>query len=909
MADKTVTVRLEALVSQYQAAMATAAGTTRQFGTSLSEQTAKAQIMQQGFTTLGLGAVALGTAMLGGFVMATKAAIDFESSFAGVRKTVEATESEFGVLADGLREMATEIPVNVNELNRIAESAGQLGVAKGAILEFTRTVADMSVATNLSSEDAANAFARLGNIMQTPQDQFDRMGSAIVHLGNVLPATEAEIVEFGLRIAPAGHLAGLAESDVLALSAALASVGNDAEAGGTAVQKVLLSMISAVNQGGEQLDTFAQTAGMSAQDFAGAWQADPAQAFVAFVEGLGASGQDAQNILAELGLTDQRLIKTFLSLANAGDLLRDSIEQGSDASRENTALTKEAEERYGTTASQIQIAMNKINDAAISFGETFLPVIAAVVGPIGAFVGLIGELPGPLRAAAMAGLLLGGAMLVIAGATLLFLPRLEAVKASFAAAGRSTNIFRGSLQTIAGAVNPVTIGLTAAAIVLGRFAQEQAESRARVDELTEALKAHSGALSEDTRNIAIHTLQTNGAFETAKAFGIGLDLVTDASLGNADAQAQVGAALDDVSAKWEHLPIDGTDISDATVAADTLRSKIGAFGAELATSQTNYQDFIAADGEAADSMGETGDAVTRYGEALGGVRDEMVGTTEAGQLLSETLDLLAGGAIGAEEAALAWHDGLRTLRQELRKGEKTLRGYGEEATNNKQAILDQIETGKQHAIAVAEETGSVKKGAAAFADHTREIIRTAEALGFSKKEVRDYIEQLELTPKNIRTMIQASTQNALGDVRAYEQAVRNVPTFWETRFAATGATPRLGPRHHGGEIGGSLGPRRLHGGGPIMPNMRDDEELFIGQHGERVLTKAENRTWEALNAPMTAMPARSSGGSGGDNASLVGLRITGKVDTPFGPSQMRAVVVEVIDAETDFHRRVARMHG
>src|SRR5688500_13287204 len=48
-----------------------------------------------------------------------KAAIDFESSFAGVRKTVNASEAEFAQLAQGMRDLAKTIPVNVNELNRL----------------------------------------------------------------------------------------------------------------------------------------------------------------------------------------------------------------------------------------------------------------------------------------------------------------------------------------------------------------------------------------------------------------------------------------------------------------------------------------------------------------------------------------------------------------------------------------------------------------------------------------------------------------------------------------------------------------------------------------------------------------------------------------------------------------------
>src|SRR5688572_23054408 len=85
--------------------------------------------------------------ILGLGLASIKAASDFESSFAGVRKTVDATEPEFAALAQGLRDMAKEIPTSVNELNAVAEAAGQLGIKKDDILEFTRTMADLGVTT------------------------------------------------------------------------------------------------------------------------------------------------------------------------------------------------------------------------------------------------------------------------------------------------------------------------------------------------------------------------------------------------------------------------------------------------------------------------------------------------------------------------------------------------------------------------------------------------------------------------------------------------------------------------------------------------------------------------------------------------------------------------------------------
>jgi hypothetical protein len=73
------------------------------------------------------------------------------------------------------------------------------------------------------------------------------------------------------------------------------------------------------------------------------------------------------------------MIRSFLSLASAGDLLRDSIELGSEAWEENTALSEEAEKRFETTGSQIGIMMGQVNDLAIEVGDILLPTLVGLV--------------------------------------------------------------------------------------------------------------------------------------------------------------------------------------------------------------------------------------------------------------------------------------------------------------------------------------------------------------------------------------------------------------------------------------------------------------------------------------------------------------------------------------------------
>lgn len=379
-------IKTESQLKNYEKQLKSTTAATNEFVQKTKEAGDKLQNIGKKMTDVGKNlSMKLTAPIVGLGTLATKAAVDFETAFAGVRKTVDATEAEFEVLKKGIREMAKEIPATAVEIAGVAEAAGQLGIANEHILSFTRTMIDLGEATNMSAETAATSLARLANITQMPQNQFDRLGSTIVALGNSLATTESEIVEMGLRLAGAGKQIGMTEAEILSLAGALSSVGIAAEAGGSALSKVMINMQLAVETGGEALDNFASVAGMSADQFASAFRENAAQALVAFIEGLQraeAQGSSAIKVLDDIGITEVRMRDALLRAAGAGELFAESLKIGTQAWEENVALTNEATERYKTTESQLKILRNTLQDAAISFGEVLLPAINKVANAV-----------------------------------------------------------------------------------------------------------------------------------------------------------------------------------------------------------------------------------------------------------------------------------------------------------------------------------------------------------------------------------------------------------------------------------------------------------------------------------------------------------------------------------------------
>lgn len=317
--------------------------------------------------TVTLPIVAIGTA-------AVKAQIDFESAFAGVKKTVDGTEEDFKKLEKGIKDMSKELPSSAEDIAKVAESAGQLGIQTDNILGFTRTIIDLGNATNLVGEEGASQLAKFANITQMSQKNFDRLGSTIVALGNNMATTEADIVSMAMRLAGAGKQVGMTESDIMSFAAALSSVGIEAEAGGSAFSKVMLEIQMAIQSGSESVGDFAKVAGMSTQEFADKFKNDATGALITFIEGLGKLDNKAV-VLEDLGFSEIRVRDALLRASSAGDLFNKSIQIGSQAWKENTALTNEASQRYATTESQIAILKNEIVDMAREIGVELLPIV------------------------------------------------------------------------------------------------------------------------------------------------------------------------------------------------------------------------------------------------------------------------------------------------------------------------------------------------------------------------------------------------------------------------------------------------------------------------------------------------------------------------------------------------------
>ena len=449
------------------------------------------------------------------FADCAQASMDFESAMTGVAKTTDLTDDELSTMSDAIKEMSTEIPATTEELAAIAESAGQLGIHKESLLDFTEIMAMLGTSTNMTADEAATSLSRLANITGMSQEDFDRLGATIVDLGNNLATTEKEIVDMSMRIAGAGAQVGMTEAEIMSFSGALSSVGIEAEAGGSAFSTLISNMSLAVQQGGDGLEQFADVAGMSAAEFAAAFEEDAAGAIIQFIQGLGnmeSEGRSAIAVLDDMGLSDIRMRDALLRAAGASDVFTNALQIGSNAWDENTALVNEATKRYATTQSQLTMMQNAYKNLKVAIGDAYTPALQkaysvgtqvlnavsqfikqnpALVNAVTAFVGVIGAVTIALTAYT--------AVVKIA----------NAVTAAFATV---SSVALGPIFAVTAAVAAVTAGIVALATAAANDAVPS------VSELTEAARGMKDAMDEANTTFESTAAQTAATAEVADQY-------------------------------------------------------------------------------------------------------------------------------------------------------------------------------------------------------------------------------------------------------------------------------------------------------------------------------------------------------------------------------------------------------
>ena len=691
------------------------------------------------------------TALAAGGVASAKFAIDFEDSFAGVKKTVDATPEQLAKIKQGIIDLSTTgidgrgaIPQTTTELNELAAAGGQLGISQENIVDFTEVMAQMGSATNLVGEEGAATLARFQNVMGVGQNEIRNIGSAIVDLGNHSATTESEIAEMALRMGKYGSSVRMSAADVLGYSAALSSLGIEAQMGGSAIGRTWLSIETAVASGGEGLTKFAKYSGKSAEEFKEQWNTDSSGAFNGLLKGL----QSAENLtvaLDDLGINNTQDIQAMMALVNGYDLVTESVNRSNTAYQENTALQEEFNAKNETTASKLANTKNNIVEAARSIGETMLPSIKDASTTVADFAKGLSQMDDEQKRA-----------VVNTGATVIALGALSKV---------GVGVIKGAGDFVEG------LGVISDKLPI-------------IADATSAIKVSTAGLGSSFSALA----PIFGAVLAPAAVVAGYKVVADHVTEAIENNAKLGQSYKELYSQWQ-------DADNQVSHLENLRSEYEKLNESINSGTLNPEELESAKNRINDIMQEikattnddtiklmidTGEFDTALAMAVSNAKD-------SANEIKDALDLTSGKK--AQKAVSEGYDALQkgsSYGVDYKNQQEEMRGWLQQATDYKtqyKAIVDEMNAaykdGSSERIkAAALERQSFINGLK-DSDFTKayerftgstfkfgdvdEVIQEIQNVSNAYREISDNIESMDERAKNGRESLQAMAEVATTD--------------------------------------------------------------------------------------------------------------------------------------------------
>lgn len=329
-----------------------------------------------------LAGTAIKTAVLAApLVGATKAAMEFESEMAEIRKVVDFdTPEQFKQMGQDILDLSTKMPMAASGIAKIVAAGGQAGIAKEDLLEFAQDAVKMGVAFDLTADQAGDMMAKWRSAFDLNQDGVVALADKINYLGNTTAASAPLISDVVTRIGPLGEIGGVASGEIAALGATMIQTGTKSDVAATGIKNLILGMSIGEKATKSQAAAFQQL-GFDAADMAKRMQTDAKGAILDVFHAIQALPKDQQaGVLKDLfGEESIGAISPLLSKLN---LLEDNFNKVSDATKYGGSVDAEYAARCETTANQMYLFKNSMTAVAIEIGSALLPAINSILRSI-----------------------------------------------------------------------------------------------------------------------------------------------------------------------------------------------------------------------------------------------------------------------------------------------------------------------------------------------------------------------------------------------------------------------------------------------------------------------------------------------------------------------------------------------
>lgn len=407
--------------------------------------------VESSITTVGAALTAMGGAGVAGLGLMTKSSMDFSAAMSNVQSIARVSDEELANLSDTILEMSTAFGAMPTDLaaglydiigsgfEDTAESAMILEaavVAAGAGLTDTATAVQAITAVlnafGMEAESAGDVSDVLFKTVDSGVISFEQLAK---NLGNTIPLAS----NLGVTIEELG--AAYAEMTLQGIGA------SQAETQIAALMRSAIAPTEALTRAVQEYGYASAEALIQSEGLAG---------YLQFLQQ--ASGGTSEGLRDLVGTAEA--VNAALALSrNEGENFTAMLETMGGAAQDGAYTLEVFGLQMDNAAGSVRRAQAEIGVAAINMGQAFEPLVGIGAEVVAGLAGAFNDLPGPIQqtVAVMAGL--GSVSSLALGSFMLLIPKVV----EFRNAMRTLGGMRGILTGLAGAMNPVALGLGALA--------------------------------------------------------------------------------------------------------------------------------------------------------------------------------------------------------------------------------------------------------------------------------------------------------------------------------------------------------------------------------------------------------------------------------------------------------------
>ncbi|HCE2195104.1 TPA: phage tail tape measure protein [Vibrio parahaemolyticus] len=385
-----------------------------------SVQAASAKIESNKMARSELGGEALDLAMKGAVLaVPIKFAVDFESAFADVKKAVnDASDEELEVMKKRIVIEAPKLGVTQEGLSAIIAEGARNGIKKDELFNFAESAAKMSVAFDMTADEAGASMMKWRTTMNLSQDQAVNLANAVNYVGDNMATTAKDITEVLVRQGAVITNAGLDEVQAASLSAAVLSGSASTEIAATATKNLLLSLTAGDSASGSQKDAL-MTLGFDPADLARDMQENAPKTVEQVLLAIKDQDADVQTALMK-NLFGSESIGSIAPLLQNLDNFRKAFKLVEQDTNFAGSMQKEFEVQSATAMRKISAFTASITGLFTVLGESMLPVVGDVLDTVTPAVTWLTEAAQSAPGATAALMAIPAALVAVKGAALAF---------------------------------------------------------------------------------------------------------------------------------------------------------------------------------------------------------------------------------------------------------------------------------------------------------------------------------------------------------------------------------------------------------------------------------------------------------------------------------------------------------